>query len=485
MALNVIYTGSASTLLTSDIVMVKKKPGILNENIIADYLSNYSNADIKEGILRPGNEDNAYVYDLNDAKVMQYDLLVYVRGNVVFNSTTLNQMEGIGYIDLPRMGLANLQTHEVIKIKYTILDAVIFGNVLTYNYDKSSFDISKYIVNAVSGKHVSLSRTNVDKLKFNHRLSAALEAKKTSIAPALSGYLHNGKYYENLNLDLNLNYSVNSVTKMDIRSFTGNDWIEIRYSNGDIILHNISLFPKVPTPLIDSVDGINTIKISTPSYTDIITTDTNIAYKNTVGQWIFTYPHYTPTEMLDNNNRIVLKTNLIPGYKEKDGTSSLVFSDVTFKDTVNWCSDKEIMDRLYSMNVDDSNNMSGHVWENSTLAWYRLLNANQYFIILNKFSEIASRIEIYFSDKTMYTFPTTTAFRVLDKGEVMIKNGATGFTILSNSANNATVINNVYDLAKYYFASFNSLIEEYSVTFENTIIYGGKFYSLKNNNKLN
>lgn len=481
MSLNVIYTGSSSTLLTSDIVMVKKKPGILNENIISDYLLNYSNADIKEGILRPGNEDNTYVYDLNDAKVMQYDLLIFVRGNVVFNSTTLREMEGIGYIDLPRMGLASSQTHEVINIKYTILDSVVYGNVLTYNYDKSSFIISNYLVNAVSGKSVSLTRSNIDSLKFNHRLSTAMEAQNSAIAPALSGYIYNNKYYENLELNLNLVYSTNSVTKLDIRNFSGNDWLEIRYSNNEILLHNISVLPKVSTPLIDSVNGVDTIKISCPSYTDIVASISNLVYKNTLGQWVFTYPYYTPTEMLDNDNRIILKPNLLPGYKEKDGDCSIVYSDVTSKTTVNWCDDKEIMDRLYQLNVDDSNNMASGVWENSTLAYYRLLNANPYFIVLNKFSETASRIEVYFEDKTMYSFSSTLPYRILDKGEIMIKTGASGFIILSNSANNVTTISNVYDLAKYYFSSFNSLITEYTITFENTVIYGGKYYSLINN----
>jgi hypothetical protein len=134
MNLNVVYTGGSNTLMYSDIVVVRKKPGPLNVNNISDYLLTYEVSEIKEGKLRPMSPGavDFYIYDLNDNKPMTYDLLIYVSTPVSLDGTGLpsNQLEGIGYIELTEIGLATPDTHEIIKIQYNLIEGVDYNTRL-------------------------------------------------------------------------------------------------------------------------------------------------------------------------------------------------------------------------------------------------------------------------------------------------------------------------------------------------------------------
>lgn len=491
MNLNVIYTGGSNTLMYSDIVVVKKKPGPLNVNTISDYLSTYNVEDIKEGKLRPVPLGGAefFIYDLNDLKVMTYDLLIYVSTPTSFDGSGLpsNQLEGIGYIELTEIGLANLTTHEVVKIKYNLIEGVDYNTRLTLDYTEGTVNNLNYLTEESNSNFRSYSKEYISKnISLAPKVGNFFESYNTldTIAPIYKGYLYNKNYYEIENLRLNLSYGINQITNLRIHLHEGDDWLEVSYSNKETILHNITRSPVIHGPLITV--ALNPLALFTKLVVWTFATEAHInpssmCYKsNPSGVWYLTRTDY-PIEMkLNNVYRDRLNSDLSPGYNLNIENQGFIYSRAG-NGNANWCLNKEVRDRMNSLNIYTSNlNSASILWENSPLKSYKLLETDMECFILMEYNSTANITKAYFSDRTSLIIPANSKFRIIGGGELMVKT-ENGFNIYQGSANKVKSIDNVFDLIELYFSSFDSMISTISLTYENTLIHRGKFYTLDEN----
>jgi hypothetical protein len=495
MNLNVVYTGGSNTLMYSDIVVVRKKPGPLNVNNISDYLLTYEVSEIKEGKLRPTSPGavDFFIYDLNDNKPMTYDLLIYVSTPVSLDGTGLpsNQLEGIGYIELTEIGLATPDTHEIIKIQYNLIEGVDYNTRLVLDYTQGIVNNFNYLTEESNSDFRSYRKSYISKnINLSPELVSTIETygSNKTVAPTYKGYIYDKDYYELESLDLDLLYGVNQITSFRVQFHKGDYWLEVNYSNKETILHNISSVPKSMTPLIDLANdpSVSTTKLVNWQFaTSIYINPTNTCYRsNPLGTWYLTKTDYSPTDKLNNVYRDRLNSDLSPGLIVGNYNSKFVFSREG-NTIVDWCLNKEVRDRLKSLNTYATNtNTAFTVWENSPLKSYKLLETDLETFVIQEYNSTANLIKVYFPDKTTYTFNSTnTKFKILGNGELMIRTSY-GFNLYQGSVNKVKEVESIFDLVEVYFSTFDRPLDSNSVDFDTTLIHSGKFYILDNNYKL-
>lgn len=488
MNLSVISTGSSNSLMNSDCVLVKRKPGPLNANTIYNYLNQYDPSEIKEGKLN-SVEDNVYIYDLNDAKVMQYDLLVYVMNTVNLDEVQeSNNFEAIGFIELTLMGLALPQTHEKIKIVYNFITEGNIEPVLTLDYSESYMHNENYISTSSNNDYRSYSRARVDSMNMKSNLVNSIESFyiSDSLAPTYQGYTYQGNYYELEALNLDLLYSNNLITNLRTQTWDGDYWLEITYSNKETLLHNISKVPATDIPIAylafdENVD--TTIRIPWHFAEEVIVNPKSTLYRLGDNQWYIVDSNLSMEDKLKEGYRTKILGTLTPGRNTSLQNPHFVYSR-SGNDEKDWCLTKEIRDALDMLNTVPTPTSPGtNVWENSILKSYKLLETDMDVFVINEYNSLVNRNVVYFSDKTKVII--NSPFKLIGNGELMVKAG-TNFIVYLGSSQKYKYIFNVYDLVKIYFSSSNKIINnDTPVTFENTFIHKGKFYTVSNTYKLN
>lgn len=488
MNLNVISTGSSHTLMNSNCVVVKRKPGPLNVNNLSDYLSTYDPQDIKEGKLR-SVEGNVYIYDLNDYKVTKYDLLLFVAGVTDLGPTAdSTQMEGIGYIELTLIGLEDPEVHEVIKLVYEVIARDEIEAKLELDYSECEMNNNYYVSKASNGKYRTYSRDKIDSMQWGAKLVSSIESFSHTkrIAPSHKGYIYDGDYYEMETLDLDLSYGNNLITKLRVQSWNGDYWLEINYSNKETILHNISSVPKSSTPLIEmSYDPLieTTIKVNWHFAEEVYIGVTNMVYRVGLTSWYITKSNLSQSDKIKDAYRDRLAIHLVPGINLGLENPGFIYSNLLASNKT-WCSSREVRDSLDSLNTQPTPMTSGiTIWENSLLKSYKLLETDMDVFVINEFNNNVSRNVAYFKDKSSVILPNND-FRLIGDGDLMIRDIDDSISIFLGGALNKVNIKTTLDLIGLYFSSSNKLAVNSVVNFFNTFIHKGKFYTLDDTYKL-
>jgi hypothetical protein len=550
MNLHVEYSGSSGTLMHADVVVVKKKPGTLDVNDMTDYLKSYLPSERKEGRLREdgnvidpqtGNVEY-YYYDLNPNKNFIYDLLIFIdtqvgvhykkdangdfildeKGNriQVWDAEPLDpETVCIGYAEITSQGLGLAETKEVLKVKYILEEGEKYTAVLDLDFRGMIPIIGNYITTEPTGNDRTYSKEYINsQIEFSPRLASTLEAYNDpyTIAPTYKGYLYQGEYYELESLDLNLKWDGETVYDMRIKLFGSDYWLEVTYSSRKSILHNVSKLPASTTPLISLVDGVNTILVDWGDYLEVVLTPNNMYHlpapeKGVTHTWVQSKTIFNADKRSTANPRPHRQTNLkyskalgstiSPGIVVDNPEMNVVFSK---KEPIeNWCMNKEVRDRMLSLNTfltDDRSDLI--IWDNNYFSYsYQVKETDMEIFIVREYTANRSTYRAFFPDKTVlpmnaYVRSSETIidsqsvkieiprYKLIGKGELLVENSDGSLAIYSGGKDKVTQIKLRSDLADLYFGSFDRPISIEPVKYNTTLIHNGKFYFLDTNYNL-
>jgi hypothetical protein len=267
---SMISIGFPSVLITSNIVLVKKKTWDLRESSLSSYLSIYSKEEVKRAKLI-SSINNTNTYELESSGTDLYDLILFVKDDFNLNITEFepSYYTCIGAVEIPQIGIQREETSEKVIIDFTLGETFLSKDTGAAEIVNIEFISSNYTSDKL-GKRGASSLTKMEEYfpKVEKPVTRSLDSKSISYVP--NGVMYKNKIFFKQDLGLDFS-SFGDIKSYQSISHKGNEYIRLENTNGDIVLRNVTFSNTGAVTLITS--EYNVVVESSSIYTHLVNPD--------------------------------------------------------------------------------------------------------------------------------------------------------------------------------------------------------------------